>query len=153
MDKVTLNTTLRVKAVSRPAALMRLVTIVVALLLVLLGVLAAHHAQTAQGEPGHAVLTELATAHQPLAPDHGAGSFDGSAENIAMGLATGCIVLVVCCALGLALLVARAWRADLFRRLGRATQVLRAIITIVASPAPFGGRAGPSLIVLSISRT
>lgn len=149
---MTPNLTLHVKAAPGPAALMRLVTIVVALLLVVLGVLAAHHAQTAPGETGHPVLTELATAHQPIAADPGAGPADVSAEHIAMGLATGCIVLIICCALGLAMLAARAWRAELFRRLGSVAQLLHAVIIAVTS-APRGGGARPSLIVLSISRT
>lgn len=152
MYPVTPTPTLRVTAAPRPAALMRLVTIVIALLLVALGVLAAHHAQTAQGESGHPVLTELTTAHQPIAePD--AGVFEISAvEQLALGLAAGCIALIVCCALGLALLAARAWRAELSRRLGSAAQLARAI-AIAAMPALLGAGARPSLIVLSISRT
>lgn len=149
---MTPNPTFHVKAGHRPAALMRLVTIVVALLLVVMGVLAAHHAQTAQGETGHPVLTELATAHQPIAAGLDAGASDMSAEHIAMGLATGCIVLIVCCALGLALLAARAWRAELFKRLGSAAQRLQSIIA-AAIPAPLGGGARPNLIALCISRT
>lgn len=152
MDPVTPTPSLRVTAAPRPAALMRLVTIVVALLLVVLGILAAHHAQTTQGESGHPVLTELATAHQPIA-DSAAGAPEiSAAEHIAMGLAAGCIALIVCCALGFAVLAARAWRAELFRRLGSAAQLLRATV-IAATPALLGAGARPSLIVLSISRS
>lgn len=143
---------IRVKAARGPAALMRLVTIILALMLVVLGVLAAQHAQTAQGGTGHTVLTELDTAHQPLAVGVGSTSSDIAGAHIAIGLATGCIVLIVCCALGLALLAARAWRADLFRRLSGATQLLRAII-VGATPGAVADRGRPSLIVLSISRT
>lgn len=145
---------IRVKAAPGPAALMRLVTIILALMLVVLGVLAAQHAQTAQGGTGHTVLTELDTAHQPFAVGVGVGSTssDIAGAYIAVGLATGCIGLIVCCALGLALLAARAWRADLFRRLSGATQLLRVII-VGATPGAVAGRDRPSLIVLSISRT
>lgn len=152
MYPVTPTPTLRVTAAPRPAALMRLVTIVIALLLVALGVLAAHHAETAQGESGHPVLAELTTAHQPIAePDAGASEIS-AVEHFALGLAAGCIALIVCCALGLALLAARAWRAELFKRLGSAAQRLQSIIA-AAIPAPLGGGARPNLIALCISRT
>lgn len=149
MGPVTPTPALRVKAAPGPAALMRLVTAVLALMLVVLGVLAAQHAQTSQGEIGHTVLMELEVAHQPLTAVGGAVS-DTAGELLTFGLVAGCIVLIICCALGLALLAARAWRAEPFRRLGRAVQLFRAM---VGGAIPAGGGARPSLIALSISRT
>ena len=135
-----------------PNALMRLVTIVVVLLVVTLGVLAAQHGQTARSEPGHLVFTELSTAHQVSAVDSDAGASESSAEQVAIGLGAGCIVLIVCCALGLALRAARARLAELSRRLANATERLLATFLAVFRDRP-GVTARPSLIVLSISRT
>lgn len=148
---MTSNPALRT-AVGGPNALMRLVTIIVVLLVATLGVLAAQHAQTARGETGHLVSTELATAHQASALGPDGGVSESSAEQVAIGLVTGCIVLIVCCALGLALWAARAWRAELSRRLFNATQGLLATFLSVTRDRP-GVTARPSLIVLSISRT
>lgn len=139
----------RTEAVFGSVALMRLLTVVLAVLLVILGVLAAHHAQNAGGETGHVVLAEPETAHLPLAGDGESWPAIAVGE-VAVGLATGCVVLVVCCALGLALLASRAWRADLFRRLGNAVRFVREAFTVFPSVTP-GAR--PSLVALSISRT
>ena len=146
---MSLPPTFRMKAPPGPSAVMRLVTIVLALMLVVLGVLVAHHAQAAQGETGHAVLAEPVTAHQPLGADGGA-SPAVAAERIAVTLATGCIVLIVCCALGLALLAARAWRMDLIRGLSAASPSLR---TAIISATALTSVPRPSLVALSISRT
>ena len=129
--------------------MMRLVTIFLAVTMVVLGALAAHQAQTAQAATSHAVLAELDAAPQPLAGS--GGSSDIAGEHLMVGLATGCIVLIACCTLGLALLSARAWRADLFRRLSAIAQPLRAVIG--ATPTALTPAARPSLVALSISRT
>lgn len=125
--------------------MMRLITILLAVAMVVLGALAAHHAQTVQGETSHAVLVELDTATQPLAGS--GGPPDSPGEHLAAGLVTGCMVLIAC----LALVAARAGRGDLFRRLSWVADPLRAV-TGVTPPAPtFAAR--PDLIALSISRT
>lgn len=131
-----------------PAAMTRLVTILLVLMLGALAMLAAHHAQTAQAETSHAVLAEYDTSPQPLA-DNG-GTTDTAGEGLVVGLVTGCIVLIACCALGLAL-AARVWRADLFRQLGSVATALRTLIR--ANPTALTPAACPSLVALSISRT
>jgi|GEM_PF-1203477 hypothetical protein len=150
IGEMSLPVALRLEAPPGPAAMMRLVTIILALMMVLLGVLAAHHAQTAQGEAGHAIVAEFETAHQPLAA--GGAAPDIAAEHLAVGLAAGCIVLIACCALGLALLASRAWRADLFRRPSTVAQQLRTVILGAASTT-LTTISRPSLVALSISRT
>lgn len=134
--------------------MMRLVTTVVALMLVILAMLAAHHAQTIQEQNGHAVVAELDATHQSVAAPGGIGpaSVGVEAEQVMIGLATGCLVLIACCALGLALLASRTWRAQLAIGLNSMMRALRI--------GDFGGRFGafagdsrPSLVALSISRT
>lgn len=131
-----------------PATIMRLVTILLAVTMVALGALAAHHAQTAQGDVSHSTVAELGTSSQPLAASGGAPAVAG--ERFMVGLATGCIVLIACCTLGLAL-AARVWRADLFRRLGSVANPLRTVIG--ANPTALTPATCPSLVALSISRT
>ncbi len=147
---MSLTPSLRLQAPPGPAAMTRLITVVLALMMIGLGVMAAHHAQTAQSAPGHAVVVELKTAHQPVSAE-GHAPPDFIVGDIAVGLATGCIVLIACCALGLALMAARAWRADLFRRLIAAARSLPA--TIIDAAPGVAGVPRPSLIALSISRT
>lgn len=130
-----------------PATMMRLVTVLLVLMLGILAMVAAHHAQTAQGEASHAVL-EYDTTSQLLAGN--GGSSDIAGEHVVAGLATGCIVLIACCALGLAL-AARVWRADVFRQLSSVAKPLRA--NIGASLTALTSAARPNLIALSISRT
>ncbi len=128
---------------------MRLITIVLALMVGVVGMMmVAHHAQTALGESGQAVLAEFDTLPQSLTG--GVVSTDTAGEYLVAGLATGCILLIACCALGLALLTIRAWRADLFRRLGRVAQPLRAVI--LATPMALTPAIPPDLVALSISR-
>lgn len=130
--------------------MMRLFTVILAVTMVLLGALAAHHVQAAQGETGHAVVAELDTVPPPLAGI--GGSPDSVGEHLVLGLATGCIVLIACCTLGLALLAARAWRAERFRRLNGVAQSLCELI-IGPPPTTLAAVAQPSLVALSISRT
>lgn len=129
--------------------MLRLATIILMLVLGFLVLFAAHHAQTTQGETSHVVLAEIDNASQPLAGND--ASPDIADENLAVGLATGCIVLTVCCALGLALQSVRAWRSDLFRRLNSVAKTVRAITGV--SPTALLSAARPSLVALSISRT
>lgn len=150
IDTVTLPPALRFEAPPGPAMMMRLFTIILAVTMVILGALAAHHGQVDRGETSHAVIAELDTAASSLAES--AGSPDSASEHLMIGLATGCIVLIVCCTLGLALLAARAWRAGLFRRTNAIAQSLCALI-IGAPPTALATVARPSLVALSISRT
>lgn len=148
---MTLHSALRFEAAPGPAAMMRLFTIILAVTMVILGALAAHHhAQVAQGEITQAVIAEFDTAPLPLAER--AGSPDSTSEHLMLGLATGCIVLIAYCTLGLALLAARAWRAELLRRLNAVAQSLCALI-IGPPPTTLATIAPPSLVALSISRT
>src|SRR5690554_222014 len=112
---------LRFQAPRGPAAMLRLLTIIMALMLVVLGALAANHAQAAQAETSQSIGAEPDTAHQLTTADGGA-ALQGDDTHIALGLATGCIVLIACCAFGLATLSASAWSAHLLRRLGGITQ-------------------------------
>lgn len=146
---MSLPPALSLEAPTGPAAMMRFVTILLILMVGVLGILAAHHAETMQTDPGHAVLAELDTAHQPAAA--GSASPEIAGEHIAIGLATGCIVLIAGCALGLALLAGPTWRAALSRRLSAVAQPLRAVIG--ASTTALNSAARPSLVALSISRT
>ncbi len=131
-----------------PARMMRLVTILLVLMLGALAMLAAHHAQTTPAETSHAVLAEYDTSPQPIAGNGGTTNTAG--ELLVVGLATGCIVLIACCTLGLAL-SARAWRADLFRRPSSVAKPLRAVIG--GNPTALTPAARPNLVALSISRT
>lgn len=149
-DPVSLPPILRFEAPPGPAGMMRLFTIILAVTMVILGALAAHHAQGTQGETNHAVIAELDTNLPPLAAS--GGSPDSAGEHLMLGLATGCIVLIACFTLGLALLATRAWRAQLFRRLNAVVHALYALI-IDAPPTALATVARPSLVALSISRT
>src|SRR5690625_4202926 len=100
-----------------PAA-MRLVTILLAVVVVVLGALAAHHAQTVQGETSQPVVLEVDAAAQPLAGSGGAPDSPGG--HPAAGLVTGCIVLIAC----LALVPARAGRGGLLNRRSWVTEPL-----------------------------
>ncbi|HLS13536.1 MAG TPA: hypothetical protein VK095_03400 [Beutenbergiaceae bacterium] len=124
---------------------MRLVTILLAVVMVVLGALAAHHAQTVQGETSQPVVLEVDAAAQPLAGSGGAPDSPGG--HPAAGLVTGCIVLIAC----LALVPARAGRGDLLKRLSWVTDTLRAVIGVTPTGPTFAAR--PDLIALSISRT
>lgn len=123
--------------------MMRFVTIVLAVAVVVLGVLAAHHAQATQGETSHAVLVELDTVAGSL-PDSG-GSPDTPSEHLGAGLVTGCIVLIAC----LTREAARTRRADVYRWLSRVAHALGAINGVI----PAARAARPDLVALSISRT
>ncbi len=141
----------RLKAPPSTAAPTRLVTTILVLVLVVLGLLAVHHAQTAQGEFSHTVLAEFDPARQSFAASSGAHP-DIAGEDIAVGLVMGCIALIASCALGLALMAARAWRANLFGWLSDVTLPLRVVFIGAGSTAP-ATVARPSLVALGISRT
>lgn len=136
------------KAPPGPAVMMRLVTIFLILMVGVLGILAAHHAETVQTDTSHAVLAGLDIGPQPAVV--GDASPEIAVEHIAIGLVTGCIVLIAGCVLGLALLAA-PWRAALSRRLSALAQRLRTVIG--ASSTALSSAARPNLVAFSISRT
>lgn len=146
---MTLPPALRVAAWLGPAVMTRVVTILLLVMLGILAMLAAHHSQGTQGETSHAVLAELNSASQPVAGND--GSTEVAVEPLVVGLAASCLVLIACCALGLALLTAPAWRAGQLRRLNAVAQAFRAVF--IATSTAFTATAGPRLVALSISRT
>ncbi|MET3768813.1 hypothetical protein ABIB15_001497 [Marisediminicola sp. UYEF4] len=125
-------------------------TIILALTMITLGALAAQHAQTAQGEASYGLAAELNVDHQQLASG-GAAWSKPAGEVIVVGLATGCIALVASCALGLAMRLGRAWRADLYSRLVSVAKPRREVL--VGPTLTMLTTARPSLVALSISRT
>jgi len=140
-----------IQRVKAAPVLLTFAIMVVALLLVLLGVLAANHAEIVPNESRYTVPSQLVTTYPPTTVNLDVIASEFSVGHV-RGLATGCIVLIMCCTVGLALLAAGAWRAELFRRLAHAVQLLQ-VRSIGAIPARLGGGTRPCLIVLSISRT
>lgn len=129
--------------------LIRLLTTLLALTIVILGAMAAHHVQAAPTGASHMTIAEANTVPQPLVD--GDSSVFFAAEQLAAGVATGCIVLIACCVLGSALISARAWRARLHERISAVARFPTPLIK--APPTALPTAARPSLVVLSISRT
>jgi len=130
-----------------PAGAMRLLTVVLALLLVISGTLAAQHAQTSRSETDHTLLAESNTAHQPPAAEADSAA-NTVGEYIAVGLASGCIVIIICCVLGMALLAGRTLLFKLFVHIWRRVRTNALVAIAAVTPAP-----RPCLVTLSISRT
>jgi len=134
-------------------AMMRFITIALALVLVSFSAMAAHLAQTTEDRAGHTAIAAIVVTEQPAATDasFGESSLGATGGLIATGLASGCVVLVLCCVLALALLGARAWRTGGFR-LVRAVAPLLRLVVLGLTRAVVASRR-PCLIALSISRT
>jgi len=148
---VTWEPTPRVDDAFGLVALMKVVTVSLALLLVALGVLASHPGQATRDEAGHLAGTALVAEQQRIVVDPTTGTSVAISEEVVIGLATGCVLLAACCALGLALLSARKVIARVLGRLQAPDRSLR--IEAVAPTGLFACRRSPSLTVLSISRT
>lgn len=128
----------------------RLLTTLLALTIVILGALAAHHVQAAPTGASHMTIAEVNTVPQPLMSGDESVTF--AAEQIVAGVTTGCIVLIACCVLGLALISAHAWRARLHERISAVARLIPTLL-INAPPTTLPTAARPSLVALSISRT
>lgn len=128
---------------------LRALTVVLAGLLLLLGALAAHHAEAATPDSAYIASDALQDAHGLALDDERAAS-TSAGESVLATLAAGCVVLAICCVIGLAILARAQWAALLARYLGASVPPQSRVFTLSSIPSAL---AAPSLISLSISRT
>lgn len=136
---------------------MQLFVMVFSLVLVSMGILASHHAQVTEDRVAQSTVAELGVVFQALTPAGEASSSSSSSAalsstQIVGGLAVGCLFLIACCTIGLALIAARVWRGKLPRTLN-AIPLRRETRILGWTPAGPSTAARPSLVALSISRT
>lgn len=136
---------------------MQLFIMVFSLVLVSMGILASHHAQVTEDRVAQSTVAELGVVFQALTPAGEASSSSSSSAalsstQIVGGLAVGCLFLIACCTIGLALIAARVWRGKLPRTLN-AIPLRRETRILGWTPAGPSTAARPSLVALSISRT
>lgn len=128
---------------------LRALTIVIAGILLVLGAVAAQHAETASP-----VSSSVATEGTHQKAGHEEGEVTTGTYSVGEGafvtLAAGCVVVAICCVIGLALLAKSRWYAYLARYLGAALPGQARIDDLGALRSP---RRAPSLISLSVSRT
>lgn len=137
---------------------MQLFIMVFSLVLVSMGILASDHAQVTEDRVAQSTVAELGVVFQALTPAGEASSSSSSSSaalsstQIVGGLAVGCLFLIACCTIGLALIAARVWRGKLPRTLN-AIPLRRETRILGWTPAGPSTAARPSLVALSISRT
>lgn len=127
------------------ALALRALTIAVTSLMLVLGALAAHHADSGELREGASFASAMQDPHGTVS----AGS-ESAEESVLVTLGVGCVVLAICCLLALALVSRSRWTAMLARYLGvvNPSRIQSRIERTFASAL-----AGPSLFSLSISRT
>lgn len=127
--------------------LLRALTVVLAGLLLLLGALAAHPAEATAPDASY-------LASDVMQDQHGLGGEQGAqmsaGESALATLAAGCVVLAICCVIGLAILGRARWAALLARYLGVAVPGRMRTLPLTSFPSALNG---PSPLLLSISRT
>lgn len=136
---------------------MQLFIMVFSLVLVSMGILASHHAQVTEDRVAQSTVAELGVVFQALTPAGEASSSSSSSAalsstQIVGGLAVGCLFLIACCTIGLALIAARVWHGKL-PRTPNAIPLRRDTRILGWTPAGPSTAARPSLVALSISRT
>ncbi|MDP3207639.1 MAG: hypothetical protein Q8M65_00690 [Rhodoglobus sp.] len=131
------------------AVALRALTIALTSLVLLLGALAAHHAEASTFEADYTASGQLQDEHTPTLTGDQVSTTVAS-ESVLVTLVAGCVVLAICCVIALALLTRAHWAALLARYRGAATpsQVRNLLFTTFPSAL-----AAPSLFSLSISRT
>lgn len=133
------------------AVLMRALTVVLAGLLLLLGALAAHHAEAIKPEAAYLASDVMQDEHEPgLALGAEQTAQTSAGDGVLATLAAGCVVLAICCVIGLAILGRAQWAALLARYFGVAVPGRIRTLTLASFPSAL---SGPSLLLLSISRT
>ncbi len=130
-------------------SLLRALTIVLTGLLLVLGALAAHHAENTTEEAPHLTVTALEDTH--ALTDSATQGAPALNQTVLVGLAAGCAVLAICCLIAMALLNRAHWSALLARYLGALLPGAAKFSGV--SPATVSAIPAPSLITLSISRT
>ncbi len=132
---------------------MQLFIMVFSLVLVSMGILASHHAQVTEDRVAQSTVAELGVVFQALTPAGEASTSAAlSSTQIVGGLAVGCLFLIACCTIGLALIAARVWHGKL-PRTPNAIPLRRDTRILGWTPAGPSTAARPSLVALSISRT
>ena len=131
----------------RAGLALRALTIVLAVAMLVLGVLAAHHEANVSASSSHIVVQD---PHGISASADDSDTADAGV-NVFASLAAGCVLLALCCVFTLALLNRSHWLASLARYLGAilAVQQRRPLLPT----ARFFRLPEPSLTALSISRT
>ena len=131
------------------AVALRVLTIALTSLVLLLGALAAHHAEASTFEADYTASGQLQDEHAPILTGDPVSATAG-AKSVLVTLAAGCVALAICCVIALALLTRAQWAALLARYRGAATASQVQNLPLTTFPSAL---AAPSLFSLSISRT
>lgn len=128
---------------------LRALTIALAMIVLLLGALAAHHAEASTLGTDYSASGQLQDEHT-LTVTGDPVPTTAAAESVRVTLVAGCALLAICCVIALALLTRAQWAALLARYRGAASASQVRNLPLTTFPSAL---AAPSLFSLSISRT